>query len=440
MIDLLLISGIVSTARNKKNYLYPVTQSIPIASIYEKLKEKYLIKIFIPSLIENYLHLIPEAKIYGFSICYHEMIEFKKILNFIKNKYPNSIIVVGGQYPSLFEKQVFDYVDSIDYIVKGNSVDAMTAILEKKLVENISTKHYSGKIIFNREDVFASFIEDKNAYWGLNWNDYNNNPYCHNSERWIVTHSGCLYNCSFCTNDHYTNKKILYRDLNRIIKEINEALTIDNNMMIMLTEPTFNSKNNLYRKKTNELLNRIYHETSFTSKNNLGIFCKVSDIDENFIENLSLYKDKINYTLVLGIENFDNDILKDMNKFDTKENIISVLENLKKYPFIRNISSNIILGTPKDTIEKFYMNYETTHNLYKSFDDSHINLDINSGILWLLPGSKYYQDRHLYREIFVFDENYEKQIQYIDEYNIGLTQEWFEKWRLLRSEWDNLRI
>lgn len=432
MLDILLITGILrSTFADRDDYLYPFTYSVPIASIYESLKHKYSIRVLTQPALSNYLEFIPESRVYAFSVSYFEMPQAKEIVQHIRGRYPEAKIVFGGQYPTTFYSDVFEYADP-DFIVRGNGVAAIDNILQNNICGNIMAKGTYCDEFLSRDEISASVVSDKEAFIGIDWDAVDNNPKCFKGERWVVTNNGCIYNCSFCTNRAHSGQRIIYRNMDDIVREIGEFTAADENVIISLTEPEFNTKTPQHRKYVRDLLDGIYHKTSFSKKNSLTVFCKMADIDDEFIGILDAYKDKISYNLLAGFESFNNGILSDMGKNDSNENIQAKLMKLRDLPFINAIWGSTIIGTPTYTDNVLYENLEFIRRMFDDFKDTHVDIDITTAPLALIPGSKYYDNRSIRPDIYIQDKDIDKQIHVIEFdgrflMNAGLQPDFFLK-------------
>lgn len=431
MIDLLLVSGLITPdALGDTEYFTPFTYTVPVASIYESLKDDYSIRVFIPDVTRD-IYKIPEAKVYGLSITFPEMVEAKKIIQHIRSKYPASKIVVGGEYASAFEKDVFEFL-GVDYVVRGNGVEAMRHIMRGETYANVSTPRASGTVISDRSEISSSSILDKEAFVGIDWEGVKNNVYCDNEFRWIVTNSGCLYNCTFCTNKSFSGQKIKYGNIDRAIRDINLHLEENPKSRIFLTEPLFSARIKSHREYAFKMFERMYNETLIAKGNDVGVFCRLSELDDELLGLFEKYSDKFSYSLLVGIDNFSDTILDDMKKHETKAGLLNAFDRLKDKSYINSICGNIILGTPKDTEAVYQENLETTYDLFKMYKDSSTSLKFSATALWLLPGSQYYADRNLYGDIYIADPDISKQIRIVDvdgepAMNIGLQDEWFVK-------------
>ena len=86
-----------------------------------------------------------------------------------------------------------------------------------------------------------------------------------------------------------------------------------------------------------------------------NIFNKEENIEftiESNIESLDLNKIKLflNYgvnRISLGVQSFDSDILKELNRYHSKDDVVKVIDNLKKHG-INNISIDLIYGVNED--------------------------------------------------------------------------------------------
>lgn len=431
MIDILFISGIVTPeALEEDEYFNPYVYSIPIASLYEHFKNKMSTKIFIPDVIKRgYLEKIPESKIYAITFTYPEFIEVCKIVKYIRNKYPEAKIVIGGQYATTFDKKTIDTTEC-DYVIRGDGINAMEAIISNtELPLNVTTSYKSGDFILNHYDLPVSMILDKEAYYGLDWNKIYNNVKYDGHYKWVITAKGCYYNCSFCTNNSASGGRIIYRDDDLIIKDLIKTLEHDPEAQIFLSEPLASGRGQ-HRKYLSNLMDRIYNETPITKENKLGLFTRFADFTEDFAEIFEKRRDKLSVNLMIGLDNFNDKILDDMNKKTNKKEMLEKFELIKNYKSMSNVVANIIFGTPGYSKDVFEENIEETYKVYKSYDGSDTRIRLSANPLWLLPGSTYYSKRYQHPDIFITDEDIYKQIRYTILDNkiqlvIGLQHEWF---------------
>lgn len=430
MIDLVLITGIiVPDALADHEYSSPWVYSVPIASLYDRFSSEYNVKILIPDILKRDYD-IPEARVYAMSMYYSEIIEARKIINKIKEKYPNSAVVVGGYYATFFPDDLKKYIPNVDHAICGDGISEISDILKEHEIQNLHT-------VENRErNVTASSVLDKNAYLFLDWEKIENNLYCDLDSKWVTTAEGCLYSCSFCTNKMI--KGTTYREIDPIINDINKYLQHNPESRINFTEPLFSARTKFHRQYIKNLLDRVYNETNIAKKNEIGIFCRISDFDDEFISILSKYKDKFVFAIYAGIDNLNDEILTDMKKCETKESVFAYMEKISKLDFISSLCTNIIIGTPKDSEEKFFENLENTKKIYSLYRDSSVRLKITSTVLWLLPGSQYYAEKEKYPEIFIQSNNIDDLIQMVPvddrlQMNIGMNTDRFKKYYEYRN-------
>ena len=139
MIDLVLITGIiVPDALADHEYSSPWMYSVPIASLYDRFSSEYNVKILIPDILKRDYD-IPEARVYAMSMYYSEIIEARKIINKIKEKYPNSAVVVGGYYATFFPDDLKKYIPNVDHAICGDGISEISDILKEHEIQNLHT-------------------------------------------------------------------------------------------------------------------------------------------------------------------------------------------------------------------------------------------------------------------------------------------------------------
>ena len=435
MIDLLILTGFSTPdATGLDEYYNPSTYTTSIAYLYDYFIDKLSVKIFIYDITRD-VNKIPEARFYAISMLYTESIEIRNITNYIKNKYINSKIIIGGKYPTFFYNDVFRNISSCDYIVRGSGIESVKNLIFNDFEDQfvLSRQKNTAEINYDRNEITKSSIFDRTAFYELDWNKVESNILCDKKSNWIITSEGCLYNCSFCTNRSFSQQKISHRNLDDIVLDINNLLKNIPDAKIFLTEPLASANNRVHRSYIDSLFYRIYNETSISLKNSIGIFVKLLDINTEFMNIFNKYSDKIKIVFMIGTDNFNDVILKDMKKIDTYDNIKQKFSLIKNYDFVESIVSNIILGTPKDSKQIFLDNLEKTQKLYNEYKDSHIHLKFSATVLWLLPGSEYYKNRNQY-PMFINSNKIDDQIKFYTindrlEVSIGLRENWFREFQ-----------
>ena len=126
MYDLILIIGFRTIENKPERVLYKRAASI--AAIYNSLENDIKVGIFIPEFFDNFDEL-PEAKAYGLSIFFYELEPANNTVEFIKNKYPDSMVFCGGIYPSRYPENVYEQIPNMDFIVNGNGIKPTRDIL-----------------------------------------------------------------------------------------------------------------------------------------------------------------------------------------------------------------------------------------------------------------------------------------------------------------------
>lgn len=178
---------------------------------------------------------------------------------------------------------------------------------------------------------------------------------------------GCDNFCTYCVVP-YSRGKEISRDLEEIVCEAEKAAEAGYRE-IMLLGQNVNSYNNQEVKTNNQeieekrelpfskLLKRIHaidgvRKISFLTLNPY-------DINDELVQTLAL--PKIDKHIHLPMQSGDNDVLKRMNRKNTREQYLQIIEKIKKVIPEATFGTDIIVGFPGETRQAF----ENTLNLVK---------------------------------------------------------------------------
>ena len=170
--------------------------------------------------------------------------------------------------------------------------------------------------------------------------------------------SKCYY-CDFCSTDK-AESECIENYIDAVIKEIlnsSEILSEHKVKTIYFGGGTPSYIDESYIEKILEVL-RL-----FTSEEPEEITIELNPADCN-INRLARYKKMGINRFSLGMQSANNDILKNIGRRHTKEDVIEAVDNMKKVG-INNISLDLITGLPNETIESF----ENTLNFIASLKD-----------------------------------------------------------------------
>lgn len=145
----------------------------------------------------------------------------------IKQKYPNTILISGGNHATLLpEDLLFNHYDYVIY--------SEAEITFKKFLQNILNKKSVKKlkgICFLRDGQLiknppCELIEDLDTLPFNDYSEFDMNPYFKLAKMRYInieTSRGCIYNCSFCATVKMWRHKFRTKSPERVLKEFKIA-------------------------------------------------------------------------------------------------------------------------------------------------------------------------------------------------------------------------
>jgi len=153
--------------------------------------------------------------------CFSDMLPYVLVvLQKIKYRWPQKIIILGGIGPSIVTEEILDAFDFIDFIIKGPGSIALPRLI-KKISENkkdlgdlpmVYTRNKKTDANIHIYD-FASDIPTITSY------DFIRDIRLFDKFL-IKTSSGCPYQCTFCYARPVVDRKITYRGIDEVMDEI----------------------------------------------------------------------------------------------------------------------------------------------------------------------------------------------------------------------------
>lgn len=329
-------------------------------------KNGYRVKVVHSSLEEaeaRLPELLQEKPLFiGFSLftgiyCKYSAILSKKIRQ-IDTSIP---IVWGGVHPSLLTEQCLkeNYIDIV-VMREGEDtiVELANALKDSTPLQNVVGIGYKeqGSIVINKN---RPFINNLNLYMP-DWDCINVEDYIFEDEIDVYGETltfksigyyssrGCPFNCSFCYNLAYNDRKWRGTPAEAVIEDINNLVKKYGINKILFWDDLFFTN----RKRSFDILEGINIHSD-------------SEVRLDFVteENANEFKKhKVVYFLV-GAESGSDRLLKLINKgFDTKF-MIEKVKILSKYDLYTQYS--FIIGLPTETMEETYQTIDFMHKIYK---------------------------------------------------------------------------
>jgi len=169
----------------------------------------------------------------------------------------------------------------------------------------------------------------------------------------LTLSNGCLNRCKFCT----VQKKIIEKTKREVIQQA-ESFKNLNFKLVYINDKTFLQAKNYH------LLSVAYDIIKSFNPDFKGFIVQTTASVCSNINNVKILKTLHVYAIELGIETFNNYILKELRKPQTEKIIVQAIENLKKYNL--NIIGNFIIGFIQETKQSYH---KTLNFINKYIDD-----------------------------------------------------------------------
>jgi anaerobic magnesium-protoporphyrin IX monomethyl ester cyclase len=254
-----------------------------------------------------------------------------------------TIVIVGGPHPSMVGTNLLLNNPNIDISVicegENTITELLNAIEAEKELDNIQGIIYrkEGGIFETAPREFIKNLDSlsfPHEYASEVLKDYN--QYSKSAFQNIFAIRGCPYNCSFCGSRNIWTRKVRFRSVGNVIKEIKglQKLGLKN---VHFDDDTFG----INKKYITDLCNAIILECK-----GLRWSCEINVklVDEQTISNM---KSAGCSAIQIGIESGNNEILAAIRKDITIEEALAACEIIKKHGI--ELQAFFIVGFPQET-------------------------------------------------------------------------------------------
>lgn len=311
------------TRPNYKTHL--ITPPLGLGYISSYLKRAGHEVIFIDGLnrgISNreIVRLARDCEIVGISVLTDYFLQVKDLVKQLK--YAGKIVVLGGVHPSVSPQKALDETGG-DFVIVGEGEESMTELvdsLEKgkdtRKIPGVYSK--SGKKFFKPRQPIRELDSLPFPDWrSMNPRLYQKAPHGALIKNFpvapITSSRGCPYECTFCASPMFWCKRIRYRSPENVVDEI-EYLVKN----FGVKEIHFEDDNLTLKREHIEQICKLILERkiriSWATPNGI----RADKVDEDL---LRLMKKSGCYYVVFGIESGNQEILKNIKKHETLEDI-----------------------------------------------------------------------------------------------------------------------
>ncbi len=291
---------------------------------------------------------LPDTVLMGHSGSSSVQPVISKIANLLKLKLPEIKIIIGGVFPTYHWEDILNKNTSIDIIVCGEAEEVITKLIYA--VENNNSLANIDGVAFRQNNKPiktkpAKIIQNLDNYrvaWELM--DKYNYTYWGNKKAVVVQFSrGCPYPCNYCGQSIFW-QKWRHRDPVKFAKELSMLYHKYGVEVINFADENPTSNKKVWKQF---LLALIAENVPLI----LVGSCRADNIarDEDI---LHLYKKAGFERLLLGIENYDEKILKQIKKSSTKKDDKTAIELLRKHNILS--MATYVVGFTDEKLKDYF--------------------------------------------------------------------------------------
>jgi radical SAM superfamily enzyme YgiQ (UPF0313 family) len=305
-----------------------------------------------------------DPDIVGVSILYSS--SYKSILRLVKlarDKWPDALIVAGGNFATSSCDVMFEESASIDYVFRGEAEKSFTEFLrryssDKADKENLSAiqgvynkekyQHHAG--LYANSFELSEMIEDLDVIGLPAYDLLDLDVYRRTSNRLgkgaisIMTERGCPFQCSFCATGTVHGKSIRSKSNERILKDILYLRNEEGFGRIIIQDDLFAAKGRKFI-ELESMISRanLNEERLFSLPNGLSVAVMTEEIVDKIY---SMGVDFFRVAIESGSTYTQREIIKKNVDLEKARRIIDYMRT-KGLP----IETNFILGFPGETRE-----------------------------------------------------------------------------------------
>lgn len=311
------------------------------------------------------------------------------VASIAKRLNPDIKVAMGGPHPSSVGKEVMGE-PSLDIAVKGEGEDTIVEIL-KAVEEGISFDKIQGIIYRDRKTIVENGPREKisdldrlifpHQCAQAALKDYDRYPI--SAFKYIFATRGCPYNCFYCGSKEIWSREVRFRTPDNVADEIQE-LQRKGLRLIHFSDDTFGVNRSHLRSLCETILKRCP---------GLLWSCEthVNLVDE---ETVSLMKTAGCYSIEIGIESGNNEMLRKIRKNILIEEGLAACETIKRFGI--EVVTLFMAGFPDETEESLSDTYTA---IKKARCDR-----VHFSVFTPYPGTEAFR---VCQDIGLIDKNYE---------------------------------
>jgi len=284
---------------------------------------------------------IKNHSIFGITSTTYEFESAIEVAKFIKKKNPNSKIIMGGVHPTLMAKEIGGHKE-IDYCIRGEGENNLPELIHlidsgnEESIERIKGVCYKGE-----EEISCNPLElitEPDSIPFPNYDKFELNRYSGFPKHlYILTSRGCPFNCIYCSIGFIMGRRFRARSPKNVVDEIEHMSAKYGTCFFEFRDDNFAFD----LKRAKQICERIISK-------DLNIkWCADIRVDRIGEELVGLMKESGCMRLDIGIESTNNEILRNLRRSMTREQIERGISLIKKHKI--PIKGYFIIGSPGET-------------------------------------------------------------------------------------------
>ena len=293
-----------------------------------------------------------KPKFIGITCLVSEIEAVKDFCKFIKENSKESIVIIGGPYPSICPQHFVDKNIPFDCLVIGEGevtfYELISALQNNKNIDDVKGIAYvkSGKLKITQP---RELIQDLDSLPFPAYDKVDMDYYCrpnvwsirpvYLSSFWMFTSRGCPYNCKFCVAHTIFGRKVRFMSPERVVEHIEYIIKKYRIDALYFGDESFT----VSKKRVYEILNLLKKKKI---KILFGCQTRVNLLDEDL---LRFMKKNGCIQIDLGIESGSDKMLKVMNKQTDVKSIVKIGNICKKIK-LRHLA-NMLINLPEERLK-----------------------------------------------------------------------------------------
>ena len=304
-------------------------------------------------LLEEITQKASKPYIFGISVLTACVKRSYEIARMLKNRYPDSIIIVGGIHPTVQTDEILEN-DDINFVVRGEAEEILLELYDTlknkgdySRIRGLSFKK-DGRVVHNP----GADLPDLSLLPSFPYNLFDKYSDRYNFG-FIASSRGCPYACIFCSQRSISGQKFRYVPNEIVIDEIDLLIHKYQQTHINFVDDNFTANKKRIMLLCEEMIKRKFYE-----KSTFDCQTRADAVND---EILILLK-KAGFRLInFGLETASERLMVILKKEETVQENIEAVRLAKKHGF--GVSGTFILGLPTETREERWQAYRLAKEL-----------------------------------------------------------------------------